>query len=120
MIPFTKPGRSEDWDVMAEKAIRLALKDTEVGYEQVQQAYVGYIYAGFDGWPVGALSCRTGASAQSGFGRRVRRHSLRKGVDIALDLSRIGVVGNEAEPPFDDGDDRLFRQLGYRHEGSCH
>src|SRR3546814_1448709 len=25
MIPFTKPGESEDWDVMAEKAIRLAL-----------------------------------------------------------------------------------------------
>ena len=24
MIPFTKPGQSEDWDVMAEKAIRPA------------------------------------------------------------------------------------------------
>ena len=27
MIPFTKPGQSEDWDVMAEKAVRLALAD---------------------------------------------------------------------------------------------
>ena len=44
MIPFTKPGRSEDWDVMAEKAIRRALADAGVGYEQVQQAYAGYVY----------------------------------------------------------------------------
>jgi acetyl-CoA acetyltransferase len=45
MIPFTKPGESEDWDVMAEKAIRLALADTGLGYEQIQQAYAGYVYA---------------------------------------------------------------------------
>jgi sterol carrier protein 2 len=45
MIPFTKPGQSEDWDVMAERAIRLALTDAGVGYEQVQQAYAGYVYA---------------------------------------------------------------------------
>jgi sterol carrier protein 2 len=45
MIPFTKPGQSEDWDVMAEKAIRAALADAGVGYDQVQQAYAGYVYA---------------------------------------------------------------------------
>src|SRR3546814_14351808 len=45
MIPFTKPGESEDWDVMAEKAIRLALADAGVGYDQIQQAYAGYVYA---------------------------------------------------------------------------
>jgi acetyl-CoA acetyltransferase len=45
MIPFTKPGQSEDWDVMAEKAIRLALADAGIGYEQIQQAYAGYVYA---------------------------------------------------------------------------
>jgi acetyl-CoA acetyltransferase len=45
MIPFAKPGQSEDWDVMAEKAIRLALADAGVGYEQIQQAYAGYVYA---------------------------------------------------------------------------
>ncbi len=44
MIPFTKPGQSEDWDVMAEKAVRLALADAGVSYDQVQQAYVGYVY----------------------------------------------------------------------------
>ncbi|OYX36581.1 MAG: lipid-transfer protein [Caulobacterales bacterium 32-69-10] len=45
MIPFTKPGQSEDWDVMAEKAIRQALSDAGVTYDQIQQAYVGYVYA---------------------------------------------------------------------------
>lgn len=45
MIPFSKPGQSEDWDVMAERAIRLALEDAGVGYEQIQQAYAGYVYA---------------------------------------------------------------------------
>jgi sterol carrier protein 2 len=44
MIPFTKPGQSEDWDVMAEKAIRLALKDAGVDYALIQQAYAGYVY----------------------------------------------------------------------------
>ena len=44
MIPFTKPGRSDDWDVMAEKAVRLALSDAGVSYDQIEQAYVGYVY----------------------------------------------------------------------------
>jgi len=45
MIPFAKPGQSEDWDVMAEKAIRLALEDAGVSYAEIQQAYAGYVYA---------------------------------------------------------------------------
>lgn len=45
MIPFAKPGQSEDWDVMAEKAARLALADAGVSYEQIQHAFVGYVYA---------------------------------------------------------------------------
>lgn len=45
MIPFKKPGRSEDWDVMAERAIRLALDDSGVPYEKVEQAYAGFVYA---------------------------------------------------------------------------
>lgn len=77
MIPFAKPGRSEDWDVMAEKAIRLALTDAGVGYEQVQQVYAGYVYAdstagqsaayrvGCTGVPIFNVNnnCATGSSA---------------------------------------------------------
>lgn len=45
IIPFVKPGQNEDWDVMAEKAIRLALNDAGIAYSRIQQAYVGYVYA---------------------------------------------------------------------------
>ncbi|MFG2949169.1 lipid-transfer protein [Streptomyces adustus] len=44
MIPFTKPGRSESYDVMGETAARAALADAGIAYELVQQAYVGYVY----------------------------------------------------------------------------
>ena len=44
MIPFTKPGQSDDWDVMAERAIRQALADAGVSFDQVQQGYAGYVY----------------------------------------------------------------------------
>ncbi|RYG79647.1 MAG: lipid-transfer protein, partial [Alphaproteobacteria bacterium] len=77
MIPFTKPGQSEDWDVMAEKAIRLALGDAGIGYERIEQAYAGYVYAdstagqsaayrvGCTGIPIVNVNnnCSTGSSA---------------------------------------------------------
>jgi sterol carrier protein 2 len=77
MLPFTKPGQSEDWDVMAEKAIRLALQDAGVRYDQIQAAYAGYMYAdstagqsalyrvGMTGIPVVNVNnnCATGSTA---------------------------------------------------------
>jgi sterol carrier protein 2 len=77
MIPFTKPGQSEDWDVMAEKAIRLALADAGVSYDQIQQAYAGYVYGdstagqsalyrvGITGIPIVNVNnnCSTGSTA---------------------------------------------------------
>ena len=44
MIPFTKPGASDDYPVMGEMAARLALEDAGIDYKDVQQAYVGYVY----------------------------------------------------------------------------
>ena len=44
MIPFTKPGKSEDYDVMGAEAARRALADAGVAYRPVQQAYAGYVY----------------------------------------------------------------------------
>jgi acetyl-CoA acetyltransferase len=77
MIPFAKPGNSEDWDVMAEKAVRLALQDAGIFYDQVEQAYAGYVYAdstagqsalyrvGISGIPIINVNnnCATGATA---------------------------------------------------------
>lgn len=44
MVPFATPSRSENYDVMGEKAARAALGDARIGYGQVQQAYAGYVY----------------------------------------------------------------------------
>ena len=77
MIPFTKPGQSEDWDVMAEKAIRLALADAGIDYSLIQQAYAGYVYGdstagqsalyrvGITGIPIVNVNnnCSTGSTA---------------------------------------------------------
>jgi acetyl-CoA acetyltransferase len=77
MIPFTKPGKSDDWDVMAERAIRLALNDAGIDYARVQQAYAGYVYGdstagqsalyrvGITGIPIVNVNnnCATGSTA---------------------------------------------------------
>ncbi len=44
MIPFTKPGQNAPYDDMGSAAIRLALKDGGIGFDQVEQAYAGYVF----------------------------------------------------------------------------
>ena len=44
MVPFQKPGASDDYPEMGEKAIRAALKDAGIDFSEVQQAYAGYVY----------------------------------------------------------------------------
>jgi len=77
MIPFTKPGANEPYPQMAAKATRAALADAGIGYERVQQAYVGYVYGdstagqravyevGMTGIPVVNVNnnCSTGSTA---------------------------------------------------------
>lgn len=77
MIQFTKPGQNEPYPVMAAKATRAALADTGLGYAQIQQAYVGYVYGdstcgqralyevGMTGIPIVNVNnnCSTGSTA---------------------------------------------------------
>ncbi|WP_155342382.1 lipid-transfer protein [Acrocarpospora pleiomorpha] len=77
MIPFTKPGKSDSYDLMGASAARRALEDAGISYEQVQQAFVGYVYGdstsgqkalyhlGQTGIPVVNVNnnCSTGSSA---------------------------------------------------------
>lgn len=77
MIPFATPRTSEPYDVMGEAAIRAALADAGIGYDQIQQAYAGYVYGdstcgqnvayrvGMSGIPVINVTnnCSTGSSA---------------------------------------------------------
>ena len=77
MIPFTKPGASEPYNVMGAKAARQALADAGVDYGLVEQAYVGYVFGdstagqaamygvGLTGIPVVNVNnnCSTGSTA---------------------------------------------------------
>jgi acetyl-CoA acetyltransferase len=77
MIKFAKPGASEDYNVMAAKAGRAALEDAKVPYDQIEQAYAGYVYGdstcgqravydlGLTGIPVFNVNnnCSTGSTA---------------------------------------------------------
>jgi acetyl-CoA acetyltransferase len=77
MIPFAKPGASATYDVMAAQAGRLALSDAGLGFDALQQAYVGYVYGdstsgqkaiyalGMTGIPIVNVNnnCSTGSTA---------------------------------------------------------
>lgn len=77
MIPFAKPGASAPYHGMGAEAARLALADAGVAYDQVEQAYVGYVYGdstcgqravydvGMTGIPVINVNnnCSTGSTA---------------------------------------------------------
>src|SRR6202142_4346586 len=77
MVPFAKPGKSEEYHVMAVKAGKAALADANVPFDQVAQAYAGYVYGdstcgqraiyqlGLTGIPAFNVNnnCSTGSSA---------------------------------------------------------
>ena len=77
MVPFAKPGKSEEYNVMAAKAGRAALEDAKVPFDTIQQAYAGYVFGdstcgqravyeiGLTGIPVWNVNnnCSTGSSA---------------------------------------------------------
>ncbi len=44
MTPFVKPGTEEPYNVMGATAVRDALADAGVDYDQVQQGYVSWVY----------------------------------------------------------------------------
>jgi sterol carrier protein 2 len=77
MIPFTKPGASAPYHEMGAEAARLALADAGLGYDKIEQAYVGYVYGdstcgqralyqvGMTGIPIVNVNnnCSTGSTA---------------------------------------------------------
>ncbi|MCA2977183.1 MAG: lipid-transfer protein [Myxococcaceae bacterium] len=44
MVKFQKPGASEGYEVMARGAITEALKDAGVAFDELEQAYAGYVF----------------------------------------------------------------------------
>jgi len=122
MVPFQKPSVAERYDIMAAKAARVALKDAGLSYDQIQQAYVGYVYGdstcgqralyhvGMTGIPIVNVNnnCSTGSSALF-----LARQAVESGaVDCALALGfeqmkpgAIGSVFEDRVSPFQSFDD---------------
>ena len=77
MVPFAKPGKSEEYNVMAATAGRAALADAGVPFDEIEQAFAGYVFGdstcgqravyeiGLTGIPVFNVNnnCSTGSSA---------------------------------------------------------
>jgi len=119
MIPFTKPGSSEPYNIMGEKAARLALDDANIEYKKVQQAYVGYVYGdstagqaalygvGLSGIPIFNVNnyCSTGSSALF-----LARQAIMSGnIDCALALGFEQMTPGSLDIVFEDRPNPLMR-----------
>lgn len=129
MIPFAKPGAHAPYPDMAIQATRLALADAGVGYDLVQQAYVGYVYGdstagqkalygvGMTGIPIINVNnnCSTGSTALF-----LARQAVESGaVDCVLALGfeqmNPGAIGNvftDRPSPFEDFDREAAALVG--------
>jgi sterol carrier protein 2 len=77
MVKFGKPGKSDPYNTMASEAAKKALADAGIAYNDVQQAYAGYVFGdstcgqralyevGLTGIPIFNVNnnCSTGSSA---------------------------------------------------------
>ncbi len=108
MIPFKKPGASDGYQEMGEEAIRLALKDAGVSYDQIQQAYAGYVYGdstcgqsvvykvGLTGIPVINVNnnCSTGSTALFLARQAVESGAVECALAVGFEEMRPGALGS--------------------------
>ena len=129
MIPFAKPGASIPYHEMGAAAGRMALKDAGLGYDDITQAYVGYVYGdstsgqkavyqlGMTGIPVINVNnnCSTGSTALF-----LARQAIASGAaDCVLALGfeqmnpgALGSVFSDRPTPFDDFDEVTDKLVG--------
>jgi acetyl-CoA acetyltransferase len=124
MLPFTKPGQSEDYATMGEKAARIAIEDAGISYSEIGQVYVGYVYGdstagqaavyglGMTGVPVFNVNnnCATGSSALF-----LARQAVESGmVECALALGFEQMVPGALGATFTDRPNpmkRMFKEM---------
>ncbi|GAA4543824.1 lipid-transfer protein [Amycolatopsis samaneae] len=123
MTKFEKPGRREGWDYpqMARESGTKALEDAGIGYERVQQAYVGYVYGestsgqravyelGMTGIPVLNVNnnCSTGSTALF-----LAAESIRGGrADCVLALGFEKMQPGSLGSTYDDREQPMGRHL---------
>ncbi|MEI9997397.1 MAG: lipid-transfer protein [Rhizomicrobium sp.] len=121
MIPFTKPGQNAPYDDMGSAAIRLALKDGGIGFDQVEQAYAGYVFgescagqrviykAGMAGIPILNVNnnCSTGSSALFLARQAVESGAAECALAVGFEQMRPGAIApifTDRVSPFEDFD----------------
>jgi acetyl-CoA acetyltransferase len=129
MTHFAKPGANEAYPQMAAKAARLALADAGIGYEVIQQAYVGYVYGdstagqravyeiGMTGIPIFNVNnnCATGSTALF-----LARQAVASGAAecvLALGFEHmapgaVGMVFDDRPTPFDRFEEAAAELVG--------
>ncbi|MCK2095901.1 lipid-transfer protein [Thauera aromatica] len=124
MVKFVKPGTQEPYEIMASKAIRAALADAGIGYDEIQQAYASYVFGdsacgqaalyrvGMTGIPLFNVNnnCSSGSSALF----LARQAVLSGSVDCALAFGfeemrpgALGAVWNDRTSPLLEMEDQL-------------
>ena len=129
MIKFAKPGASESYDQMGAQAIRAALEDSGLSYEDVQQAYAGYVYGdstcgqkalyhvGMTGIPVVNVNnnCSTGSTALF-LARQAIEHGIADCVlAVGFEQMQPGALAShwtDRPTPFDDFDTETDALVG--------
>lgn len=116
MTRFAKPGASPEYYTMAAEAARTALNDAGVSYDQVQQAYTGYVYGdsccghravyelGLTGIPVFNVTsnCSTGSSALYLARQAIETGAAECVLVVGFEKMEKGALGNkfaDREPP---------------------
>lgn len=118
MVPFATPKRSEPYDVMGGKAVRAALADGGIEYDQIQQVYAGHVYGdsasgqrvlygiGQTGVPIFNVNnwCSTGSSALFLARQAIESGSAECVLALGFEQMRPGAIGmlwNDRPSPFD-------------------
>lgn len=110
MIPFTKPGQNPPYDEMGSEAIRLALKDGGVTFDQVEKAYAGYVFgescsgqrviykAGMTGIPIVNVNnnCSTGSTALFLARQAVESGAVECALAVGFEQMRPGAIARSS------------------------
>jgi len=108
MVKFAKPGASEEYNVMAAKAMRAALADAKTPYGEIQEAFCGYVYGdstcgqravydvGLTGIPVFNVNnnCSTGSSALM-LGKQAIDAGMNCVLVVGFEKMEKGALGNK-------------------------
>ncbi|MCA1499362.1 MULTISPECIES: lipid-transfer protein [unclassified Bradyrhizobium] len=132
MIPFAKPGASAPYHEMGTEAVKLALADAGLGYEKIEQAYVGYVYGdstcgqralypvGMTGIPIVNVNnnCSTGSTALFMARQMIASGALDCVLAVGFEQMKPGALGSvyadrpSAFEEFDAAADQLIDAPG--------